>query len=393
MRMDFPAPGHAGQAAGELLVRNARMVLAGEVIEGGLAARDGRITSVDPGRSSSAGAVDFDGDYLMPGMVELHTDNFEKHLMPRPKVRWPEFPALLAHDAEIAAAGITTVFDALGVGDSDLGALRSQNLEGVLDALANAAREGLLRADHLIHARCELPAPNTVALFAPFEAHPLLGLVSLMDHTPGQRQWTNMAAARTYYTGKKGWTDARFDQAVAEAPELQARYAQPNRRYFVEFARRRGVPLATHDDTVAGHVEEAERDGAAFSEFPTTPLAAAEARRRGIATIMGAPNVVRGGSHSGNVAAIDLARARTLDVLSSDYVPASLLTAAMILERDAGWTLSEAVATVTRNPARSAGLADRGEIAPGLRADLLRVRRVNGHPVVLSVWRGGVRVC
>lgn len=384
--MNTPAP------AAERIIRNARIVLAGEVIHGSVALRGGRIAAIDAGASSLSAAIDFEGDWLMPGLVELHTDNFEKHLMPRPRVRWPEFPALLAHDAEIAAAGITTVYDSLGVGDSDLGALRSQNLEGVLDALARAAAGGLLRADHRIHARCELPAPNTIGLFAPFETHPLLGLISLMDHTPGQRQWTDIEQARIYYTGKKGWSDEKFARTVAEAPEMQARHARPNRRHLVEFARARGVPLATHDDTLAGHVAEAARDGAAFSEFPTTRIAAAEARRLGIATILGAPNVMRGGSHSGNVAAIDLARDRTLDVLSSDYVPASLLPAALILERDAGWTLPEAIATVTRNPARAAGLDDRGEIAQGLRADLVRMRLVDGHPVVLGVWRGGERV-
>lgn len=375
-----------------MVIRNARMVLAGEVMDGSVSVRDGRIGSVDGGGCSVPEALDLGGDWLLPGLVELHTDNFEKHLMPRPKVRWPAFPALLAHDAEVAAAGITTVYDALGVGDSDLGALRSQDPGEVLRALQHATAQGLLRAEHRLHVRCELPAPNAVRLFEPFEHHPLLGLISLMDHTPGQRQWTNIEQARIYYTGKKGWSDEKFARAVVEAPQMQAQHAAPNRERMVAFARERGVPLATHDDTLLEHVEEAGRDGAAFSEFPTTVLAAAEAKKRGIATIMGAPNVVRGGSHSGNVAAIDLARNRTLDVLSSDYVPASLLPAALILQRDAGWTLPEAVATVTRNPARAAGLADRGEIAVGQRADLVRMRMVDGHPVVLGVWRAGAKV-
>ena len=145
------------------------------------------IAGVDSSVICAPGAEGWDGDYLVPGLIELHTDNLEKHLMPRPKVRWPEFPALLGHDAEIAAAGITTVFDALGVGDVDGNALRGQHMTGLVEALERALDAGLLRADHRLHVRCELAAPNTVELFEPFEDHRLVALISLMDHTPGQR--------------------------------------------------------------------------------------------------------------------------------------------------------------------------------------------------------------
>ncbi len=376
----------------ETVFSNARLVGADEIIEGSLLARGGTIAAIASGASSLPQALDMDGDYLLPGLVELHTDNFERHLMPRPKVRWPEFPALMAHDAEIAAAGITTVYDALGVGDMDEDALRGQSMGAVLDVIGQAAHGGLLRAEHRLHVRCELPAANARALFEPFEHHPLLGLLSLMDHTPGQRQWTNIDQARIYYTGKKGWSEEKFQWSIARGKELQALHAGAHRRYFLEVARRRGVPLASHDDTTPGHVAEAKAQGIAISEFPTRREAARAARGHGLAIVMGAPNVVRGGSHSGNIAAIDLAADDLLDALSSDYVPASLLPAAFMLARDAGWSLPRAIATVSKNPARAAGLADRGDIAPGQRADLVRVRVVNGQPVVRSVWRAGGRV-
>lgn len=380
-----------------LTFRNGRIVLADEVVTGSLRVEDGRIASIDRGTGAALAGHDLEGDYLMPGLVEIHTDNFERHLMPRPKVQWAEMPALLAHDAEIAAAGITTVFDALGVGDADPDSLRGSTWHGVVETLDHCAEAGLLRADHHLHVRCELPAPNTVDLFAPFDGHARLSLISVMDHTPGQRQWENIEQARVYYTGKKGWSLEKFLRQVEHAAELQARYAQPHRSYFVDYCRTHGIALASHDDTTEAHVEQAHAEGASVSEFPTTVVAARAAHARGLCTVMGGPNVVRGGSHSGNVAAAELARLGLLDILSSDYVPGSLLTAVMRLVDDGVLTLPQAVATVTRNPARACGLTDRGAIAPGLRADLVQVRLVEvprggRQAVVRGVWREGQRV-
>jgi alpha-D-ribose 1-methylphosphonate 5-triphosphate diphosphatase len=376
---------------------NARLVLAGEVVTGSLQVRGGRIAAIDTGIAVPPGAIDLGGDLLLPGLVEIHTDNLERHLMPRPKVHWAELPALLAHDAEIAAAGITTVFDALGVGEADTESLRGSAWQAVIDTLQSCLQRDLLRADHRLHVRCELPAPNTIELFAPFLGNPLLGLISLMDHTPGQRQWENIDHARVYYIGKKGWSEDKFLRQVEEAAELQLRYAQPHRRHFVEYARHHGIALASHDDTTLAHVKEAQADGVSVCEFPTTELAARAARERSMATVMGGPNVVRGGSHSGNVAAAHLASLGLLDILSSDYVPGSLLTGALRLVDDGHLTLPQAVATVSLNPARAVGLSDRGELAQGLRADMVQVRLVDmadghHHAVVRAVWREGRRV-
>lgn len=377
--------------------KNAQLVLPNEVIAGSVSVADGLIASIDQGSAGNATDWDLQGDYLMPGFVEIHTDNFERHLMPRPKVHWAEMPALLAHDAEIAAAGITTVFDALGVGDADADSLRGNTWHKVLETIDTCISEDLLRADHHLHVRCELPAPNTIELFEPFHDHPRLSLISLMDHTPGQRQWENIEVARVYYTGKKGWSNEKFERKVALSAELQTRYAAPHRAYFVDYCKNHGIALASHDDTTPAHVQQAHAEGASLSEFPTTLLAAKTAHDLGMRNVMGGPNVVRGGSHSGNVAAAELARHGLLDVLSSDYVPGSLLSAAMRLVDDGILTLPQAVSTVTHNPAKATGLNDRGQIAMGLRADLIQVRIVQlphgkHHAVVRAVWREGSRV-
>ncbi|QTN23583.1 alpha-D-ribose 1-methylphosphonate 5-triphosphate diphosphatase [Rhizobacter sp. AJA081-3] len=377
----------------EQIFTNARVVLGHEVLpRGTVRVVDGVIASVDAGASQVAGAIDLEGDLLLPGLVEVHTDNLERHVMPRPKVSFPMRAAMQAHDAELASAGITTVLDAIGVGDPYGDGFRSRDQSALLEVLDQLEAAGALRSQHLIHVRCELPAPNALELFEPFAGHRRLRLISLMDHTPGQRQWTDIEHARIYYTGKKGWSDAKFAEEMRIAPQRQAQYAQPHRAWFADFAREHGVALATHDDTTLAHVDEAREMGASMSEFPTTLEAARHAHRHGLKTIAGAPNVVRGGSHSGNVAAITLAREGVLDGLSSDYVPGSLLQAAWCLHRDAGFSLPEAMQVVSRGPAEAAGLHDRGRIEPGQRGDLVRVRELDAHPVVRSVFVAGERV-
>ena len=279
--------------------------------------------------------------------------------MPRPKVSWPILPAIIAHDAQVAAAGITTVLDAIGVGDIDADSLRNRMLADCTAGLTRAVASGVLRAEHFLHIRLELAQEGLLDMFAPFLDDERLKLVSLMDHTPGQRQWTDISHFRTYVSGKRGWSEAKVESMLASMQERQRIHATVNRNAIVASCRQRAqpVPLATHDDTTVLHVEEGVADGVTISEFPTTVTAAAAARQAGLGIIMGAPNLVRGGSHSGNVSAAELARADLLDVLSSDYVPASLLHAAFLLQNE-DFSLAKAIATVTRNPARMIWVRD-----------------------------------
>ncbi len=375
------------------LIRNARIVTATEDFIGTLCLDGQQIIELARGNTAVTPGIDWQGDYLLPGLVEIHTDNLEKHLMPRPKAHWPVMPAILAHDGQVATAGITTVLDAIAVGDIDADSVRSQTLVPCIDGLRQAEAAGLLRADHFLHLRLELAEPHLMNLFTPFLDDPRLKLVSLMDHTPGQRQWSDLAHYRTYMTGKRGWSIEKVDSMFVQMLERQARHAGDNRQRIVACCSQRSnpLPMATHDDTTEAHVDEGVADGIAISEFPTTMAAARSARRQGLSIIMGAPNMVRGGSHSGNVSAAELAQADLLDVLSSDYVPASLLHAAFML-RENGFGLAQAVATVSRNPAHLVGLKDRGEIAPQRRADFIRVRMFGAIPVVLETWKAGRQI-
>ena len=379
-------------SSGEQIWTNARVITRDREFGGTVVARDGVIAAVDDGPSAAASAIDLDGDLLLPGLIELHTDNLEKHFLPRPGVVWPSgLAAVLAHDTQIVGAGITTVFDALAVGDYRAGGVRKQIFHQAVDAIRHAVTDGVCRADHLLHMRCEIADAYLLEMFEPYARDPLIRLVSIMDHTPGQRQWTDISKFREHLTDRN-WTDAEIAQEVGERIVVQKAYADTNRRRVLEICSDLNVPVASHDDTLEQHVDDAVADGLMISEFPTTRTAAERARDAGMAIVMGAPNIVRGGSHSGNVSAIELAEARLLDGLSSDYVPASLLHAAFQLNGQVGISLPEAIATVSCNAARMVGLDDRGEIAVGRRADLVRVTRKDDLPIVRQVWRGGDRV-
>jgi alpha-D-ribose 1-methylphosphonate 5-triphosphate diphosphatase len=378
----------------ETVIGNARIVLADRVIERGwIAFSDGRVTGYGEG-SAPAGSADAGGDLIMPGLIELHTDHLEAHYVPRPKVFWDPIAAVVSYDGQLATSGITTVLDSLRVWRED-GAEEVDGRAGVLaEAIAAARDASLLRSDHFLHLRCEIPMPSVVEEAKELIGRPDVRLMSLMDHTPGQRQFRNEAKLRDYYRGKgPGMTDAELDILFERRFAYQKAHAATNMREIVALAHQYEIPLASHDDTTEENVTDAIRDRVSVAEFPTTMEAARGLHQAGIGILMGAPNVVRGGSHSGNIAAVDLAREGLLDILSSDYIPSSLLMAALQLpQRVPAIDLASAICTVTKTPAQAVGLADRGEIAIGKRADLIRVHVARDVPVVRTVWREGRRV-
>jgi alpha-D-ribose 1-methylphosphonate 5-triphosphate diphosphatase len=371
--------------------KNARLILPDSVMEGSLSCEAGKIAEID-GATSAAGH-DCEGDFLLPGLIELHTDHLEVHYAPRPKVRWNPVSAVQAHDAQIACAGITTVFDALRVGMDEDADLRAADMRQLADAIETGQDEHRLRADHFIHLRCEVSAPDVLDAYSFFENDDRVRLISLMDHTPGQRQFVSLDAYKIYYQGKKGFSDAEME-AFIEARKARAGDIAPrNRQAIAASAKSRQIAIASHDDATTDHVEEAIDLNTKIAEFPTTIEAAEASREAGMAVLMGAPNVVRGGSHSGNVSARELAEAGCLDVLSSDYVPVSLVQAAFQLADEVeGIDLPKAIATVTSTPARAIGLDDRGSLETGRRADLVQIRLVGNVPIVRGVWREGRRV-
>ena len=372
------------------VLENARVVLADRVVDRGwVAVSNGRIAETGEGDAPERG-YDCAGDTLLPGLVELHTDHLESHYAPRPHVRWHARSAVSAYDAQIAASGITTVFDSLRCGSDADATQVGADLMALAEALDGARAGGMLRVDHRTHLRCEIASPDVVGQVEDFAARYPVDLMSLMDHTPGQRQFRDLETWRRFYMRRTPLSEPEIEAFIKQRLDLHERFAADHRRQLVAIAGQAGAVLASHDDATAQHVAESVEDGVRVAEFPTTVEAAAASHAAGVKVMMGAPNVVRGGSHSGNVAAELLAQEGLLDVLSSDYIPASLLFSAFHLPRRvASIDLAQAIGMVSAAPALAAGLSDRGVIEAGKRADLVRVNVDGDAPIVRRVWSQG----
>jgi alpha-D-ribose 1-methylphosphonate 5-triphosphate diphosphatase len=377
------------------MLTNARLVLQHSLAEGALVLADGRIEDVLPGKPGAFPtdkATDCQGDFLLPGLVDLHSDSLERQCTPRPGVLWPDtLAAAVANDRLLLSQGVTTVLDSLSTEAFPDGPTRRAVYASCLEAVAFGAKQGLFLAEHFLHLRSETADQDAVCLAEPVMDSPLLRLVSLMDHTPGQRQYRDIAVYRRHY-GNGNWSEEAFAAIQARLCDNQRRYAGPHRQRIVALARERGLPLASHDDATSGHVDQAHGEGVALCEFPTTLEAARRAREHGLLTVMGAPNIVLGGSHAGNVSALEVLRAGALAILSSDYYPPALLAAPFVLARQGVLPLPEAVGLVTSAPAAAVGFTGRGVLAPGGRADIVRVRLYGEFPVVMGVWVAGNRV-
>lgn len=338
-------------------------------------------------------AIDCAGDLVIPGLIEVHTDNLERHIQPRPRVDWPHQAAIIAHDGELASVDITTLFDALRLGSvvSDSKAHYGEYARDLANEILDLRAHGVLRISHFLHLRAEVCSETLVAEMAKFGPDDRIGIVSLMDHTPGERQFRDVSKLKDYVCGKHGLSDADFGEHIANQRALRDRLGALHEATAVAESRRYGPVLASHDDTTAAQAQVSAGHGAHFAEFPTTAEAERACHEQGIKVMMGAPNLIRGGSHSGNVAARGLAEAGLLDFLSSDYVPSSLLSGAL-LQGDLWDNMAKALACVTLAPAEATGLMDRGRLAPGLPGDVIRVGRIGQAGAVRGVWVEGRRV-
>ncbi len=372
-------------------LNNTQLVLPDAVVSGSIEVVDGKIVSIDEGSSSSG--YDCRGDYLIPGLVEIHTDHLEGHYSPRPGVRWNPVAAIQAHDAQIASAGITTVLDCLRMGTDETDDYAPDEMLSLANYIQTASEQDRLRAEHFLHLRCEVSSPNVLDDCAQFHDHENIIIMSLMDHAPGQRQFTDFAVFEHHHRKKNGMDENTYKAFSQRRIENSKIYSDKHRKAIASMCRQRDIALASHDDATADHVADAVDLGVCIAEFPTTVEAAKAAHEGGQKVLMGAPNVVRGHSHSGNVGARELAALNMLDVLSSDYVPISLLHAPFVLSlQQKLMSLPAAIALVTSNPAAAINMDDRGSLATGLRADMVLVRYEDDVPCVKCVWRAGVRV-
>ncbi|MFB2645917.1 phosphonate metabolism protein PhnM [Raphidiopsis sp. BLCC-F218] len=375
----------------EQIYTNYRLLLPNEEILGTLIVRNGKIADIQPGITNKG--ENGEGKYLIPGLIELHTDNLERCMSPRPGIRWPLEAAAIYHDRDLASAGVTTVCDAIAIGDVNPKSPRLKNYSQMINVLCQGKADKRFLVDHYIHLRCELAYPEVDQITEEYVHNSLLLMISLMDHTPGQRQFINLEKFKEYYMGKHGVTAQEMEEFITTRQERHKLYSKKNRHSLVELARERKIALASHDDATVDHVQEAVEDGVVLAEFPTTIEAASKAHSLGLKVLMGAPNLVLGGSHSGNVSAMDLVLLDLVDVISSDYVPQSLLQAMFIIAKKTDKPLYRSMELFTSNPAQAIDLFhDRGSLEVGKRADFITVCDDGIVPRLISTICAGCRI-
>lgn len=344
------------------------------------------IAALDPASSAGAVEVNLAGRLLVPGLVDLHCDALEKEVEPRPGVLFPLDFACAQADKRNAAAGITSVFHALSFANHELGVRNNEFAAAIARAIHAWQPHALV--DNRVHARYEVTDEAAPAVLGGLLESGHAHLLSFMDHSPGQGQFRDVEAYRRFLA-KTYQTDEGALDEILERKTQAAQGALERMDKLAALARARGVALASHDDDTPAKVATVNALGAVISEFPINLETARAAQALGLATLFGAPNVLRGKSQAGNMRALDAVEAGVADCLCGDYSPAALLPAVLHLHRQGVLGLPEAIALVSRNPARAAGLTDRGEIAVGKRADLVAVGRPGGLAQAEQVWSAG----
>jgi alpha-D-ribose 1-methylphosphonate 5-triphosphate diphosphatase len=371
-----------------LLLTHARVVFADEVRDDvAILIDNGIIAALDPETVGNTRTLDLAGHLLIPGMIDLHCDALEKEVEPRPGVHFPLDFACAQADKRNAMAGITTVFHALSFANQELG-VRNNGFAAEIARAVHAWQAHAL-VDNRVHVRYEVTDETAPPVLSELLRHGHAHLLSFMDHSPGQGQFQDVAAYRAYLARTYKTSDTEFETLLA-GKQAAAAGAMARMSALAVVAREHGVSIASHDDDSAEKVEALASLGAVISEFPTNLAAAQAARSRGMATLFGAPNILRGKSQSGNMRALDAVLEGVVDCLCGDYSAAALLPSVLKLPELAGIGLADAISLVTRNPARAAGFTDRGEIAVGKRADLVAVKYLGGLPQADRVWVAGV---
>lgn len=347
--------------------------------DGSLLVEDERIIALCPVAPAFDRELDGGGALCLPGLIDLHCDALEKEVEPRPKVAFDHAFALVNSDRRNLNAGITTIYHAISFAGGEWGVRDPRIAESVVREVCEFA--GLV--DHRVHARFEVTDDGSEAPLAALLRDGRCDLLSFMDHSPGQGQFGELAAYVTYMTRTYHVSEA---EAVAiGTSKVESRKLAPGRMArLAELARSHGVALASHDDDTPAKVAEMAALGVTISEFPIGLEAARAAVAAGMVTLLGSPNVLRGRSASGNVRALDVILAGACTGLCADYHPPSLLAAVLHLPEICPVDLPAAVRLASLAPARAAGLADRGAIAPGQRADLLLVRAGRVEAVLVA---------
>lgn len=375
----------------DLLIRNARAILPDSVLhDADILVRGGMIAAVVEGRldAHASAEIDAEGRWLLPGLVDVHCDAIEKEAQPRPGVRMPFDMALRELDRKLALCGITTMYHSISFGAGE-GVRSNQGAADLVRAITAFARKPSL-VRHQAHLRLEISNDTAFPIVEQLIDEQAIGLLSFMDHTPGQGQYRDARRYREYIR-KTYWVgEAEIDRIVREKHAGRERVRDEDLHALARQAENAWIPVAGHDPDTLAAVDVAIERGADLLEFPIRLDIGLYAVQRGMWVCVGAPNVLHGRSHDGNLSAREAIGAGAANVLCSDYYPSGLLTAIFQIAADGIVALPTAVAMASVNAAASVRLDHvAGAIQPGWRADLLVVSTDLGSPVVEITIVGG----
>ncbi|BCO10406.1 alpha-D-ribose 1-methylphosphonate 5-triphosphate diphosphatase [Desulfolithobacter dissulfuricans] len=351
------------------ILRSTRVLVEKTVTPTDIVLVGGRIREIAAHGSFMGETIDLGSLLVLPGLVDLHSDAVEKEIEPRPGATFPIRASLVELDKKLAMAGITTMFHAVAFNDESITSSRGTEMAAAIIRETGEANQNLLGVDNFIHARFEITSFSSAPVIRELIAKGHVHMLSIMDHTPGQGQFKSIETWKRFHLPTYDLSESRAE-AIIRKKLADQELAYNRVRSLLEFGHRHGLVLLSHDDDRPRKIDLIREMGITVSEFPLDVDVAVYAREQGMTTGMGAPNVVRGKSQSGNISARELIREECCDFLCSDYHPSSLLQAAFVLHREMDLDLAAAMAMVSSFPADIAGLTDRGRIAPGLLADL-----------------------
>jgi len=377
----------------KICIYNAQIILPDKVVKGYILIDGQRISEVVEGSCSGVRGysdvteIDAEGCYVMPGMIDLHSDAIEKEIQPRPNTLFPIDMSFYELEKKLAVSGITTMYHSLTL--SDEWGVRDINM--VIDIIRSINRLKQTRPmiNHKIHLRYELTFVAGVSVLESFIKDKSIEYMSYMDHTPGQGQFKDAELLKHFTMEHHGMKELEFDQFLDRTYENQARIDWFKLLNLAKVAKLKGIRLASHDDDTREKIDTLLKWEGKVSEFPINLETAAYARSKGVHVCVGAPNIIRGQSHSNNLKAIEAITNDAADIICSDYLPSAMLPAVFHLTRE-GIRLTEAVKMVTLNPAMALGIDnDVGSLEVGKSADLIIVEMHQDYPILRKALVGG----
>lgn len=370
----------------QTVIRSTNILIDGKFQSADIVIKKEKIESICEYKSLDV-AIDFGDKRVVAGFVDLHGDAIEKEIEPRPGARFPTSMAVVEFDKKLSMAGITTMFHAIGFNDQELSKGRGTEQSRELIEEIHQANKKHLGVDNFIHARFEITSESSLETVKNLIEAKKIDLLSIMDHSPGQGQFKTLEAWKKYFLKTYAINEEEVEDYLAKKASKDKKSVVED---LVSYAINHNLPVLSHDDDCLGKLTALKALGVTFSEFPLSLEVALAAKQMGIKTGMGAPNIVRGGSQSGNIAAVELIKNGLCDYLCSDYHPASMLLSPYKLQKDLDLTLEEGFAMISSTPAKLAGLGTRGEIKEGYLADIVVIDETHVPKVVMTFKDGEV---